>query len=73
MNFAKIFTLFLIILFFFNSCGGFKYTSSRDTPVKGSERARKNIEEGRGAGLGGLLGKRGTNYEFSSSNPMWRA
>ena len=34
----------------------------------------KNIEEGRGASLGNLLGNRGsTNYEFSSSNPMWRA
>ena len=32
------------------------------------------MEEGRGAGIGGLLGRTGnTNYEFSSSNPMWRA
>ena len=73
MNFAKIFTLFLIILFFFNSCGGFKYTSSRDTPVKGSERARKNIEEGRGISIGNAMKRGSTNYEFSSSNPMWRA
>ena len=38
------------------------------------ERKKKNIEEGRGASLGGILGKVGkTNYEFSTSNPMWRA
>ena len=42
--------------------------------VSAEEKRRKNIEEGRGASIGGLLGKvGGTNYEFSSSNPMWRA
>ena len=43
-------------------------------PIGAEEKRRKNIEEGRGASLGGLLGNvGGTNYEFSSSNPMWRA
>ena len=39
------------------------------------EKRRKNIEEGRGASIGSILGNaRGsTNYEFSTSNPMWRA
>ena len=42
--------------------------------MSAEEKRRKNIEEGRGASIGGLLGKvGGTNYEFSSSNPMWRA
>ena len=57
-----------------NSCGGFKKVDTRKTPLKGMDRARKNVEEGRGISLKNL-GKRGgsMNYEFSSSNPMWRA
>ena len=34
---------------------------------------RKNVKEGRGVGLGemiGIGGKGGTTYEFSTSNPM---
>ena len=45
-------------------------------PDGADARARKNIEEGKGVSIGGLIGKRGggaTNYEFSTSNPMWRA
>lgn len=42
-------------------------------PAGAKERARKNIEEGRGVSLKGAFGKRGTNYEFSTSNPLWRA
>ena len=73
LNFTKITTLVLLITFSFTNCSGNKFGNARETPVNAQERARKNIEEGRGAGLGGLLGNRGTNYEFSSSNSMWRA
>ena len=58
-----------------NSCGGWNPQSSREQPVSGPERARKNVEEGRGVSIKGLVGGRNgaTNYEFSTSNPMWRA
>ena len=46
---------------------------SRDTPVRGKDRALKNLKEGKGMTLGKALGDRKTTYEFSSSNPMWRA
>ena len=46
---------------------------SRDTPDSGKERALKNLKEGKGISLGKALGDRKTTYEFSSSNPMWRA
>mgnify|MGYP001970579806 CR=1 FL=1 len=46
---------------------------SRDTPADGRERARKNLEEGKGISLGKAIGGGKTTYEFSSSNPMWRA
>ena len=46
----------------------------RNTPVNAKERARKNVEEGRGVSLKGVLGgNNSTNYEFSTSNPLWRA
>ena len=51
-----------------------KKVDTRETPISGQERARKNIEEGRGASLKDLIGRGGsTSYEFSTSNPMWRA
>ena len=43
--------------------------------MSGPEAARKNIEEGRGVSIGKAvkgIGK-GTTYEFSTANPMWRA
>ena len=43
-----------------------------DTPTEGRERARQNIEQGKGISLGNI-GKRKTSYEFSTSNPLWRA
>ena len=50
-----------------------KKVDTRETPIKGSDRSKKNIEEGSGISLKNVLKKRGTNFEFSSSNPMWRA
>ena len=66
----------IIILIFLNSCGGFfKKTDSRDIPTSGPERAKKNLEEGRGVSIKsatkGLRG--GGSFEFSTSNPLWRA
>ncbi len=56
------------------SCGGFQKVDTRKVPISGPERAKKNIKEGRGVSLGSAISKsRSTNYEFSTSNPMWRA
>jgi len=77
-NFLRIFTIFVFLTsssFFLTSCGGWDPQSSREIPTRGMERAKKNVEEGRGVSLKDIVGKgdRGTNYEFSTSNPMWRA
>lgn len=57
-----------------NSCIKWNPQDARNTPTNSQERARKNVEEGRGVALKGVFGGRGgTNYEFSSSNPLWRA
>lgn len=50
-----------------------KKVDTRETPINAADRARKNINEGRGTSLKSLIGGGGTNYEFSTSNPMWRA
>ena len=74
--FNSIFTKFISIFFVFillANCGGLSKVNTRETPTNALERARKNIEEGRGSGLGGIIRGGKTNYEFSSSNPMWRA
>ena len=71
----KIIPTFLVLLIL-SSCGGFKLPKpgdARKTPASGKERARKNIEEGRGIGLGSLGGNKKTTYQFSTSNPMWQA
>ena len=75
-NFFKIiayFFLFSLVV----SCGKgfFKKVDTRKVPISGPERAKKNVKEGRGVGLGQVIGRGAgsTNYEFSTSNPMWRA
>tara|TARA_B110000211_G_C13637115_1_gene359983 strand:- start:42 stop:500 length:459 start_codon:yes stop_codon:yes gene_type:complete len=51
----------------------YKKVDQREMPDGAEAKARKNVEQGRGISIGNL-GKRGsTNYEFSSSNPMWRS
>ena len=66
------FLSFFMIILFMNSCGIYKPVDTRKVPVIGEERARKNLEEGRGISIGNLR-NRSTTYEFSTSNPMWRA
>ena len=63
------------MIFFLNSCIKFDPQKAKDLPTNSQERARKNVEEGRGVSAKNLLGgaRRGTNFEFSTSNPMWRA
>jgi hypothetical protein len=71
----KKFILFVMVVLI-SSCAAFKpeKVDARKVPTKAEDRARKNIEEGRGATLGSLLGRAGgTTYEFSTSNPLWRA
>ena len=72
----KILLIFTLVLT--NSCGVPDFAKpskvSRDTSMNAKERARKNVEEGRGVSLKGLVGgSKSTNYEFSTSNPLWRA
>lgn len=75
--FTKIIAL---CLFFFtlSSCNALKpkWTDSRKIPVNAKERAEYNVKTGKGVSATGLIKGAtggGRAYEFSTSNPMWRA
>ena len=64
----------LALITLMNSCGIWAPADARKIPPSADERVKKNLEEGRGITIGGMLGsKGGTSFEFASSNPMWRA
>ena len=66
--------IFLIILsFFLNSCGIYRKTDSRVIPVNEKDKRQKNMQEGRKIKFGKGSNKSGGNFEFASSNPMWKA
>lgn len=65
-------TILLILLFSLSSCGIYKPSDARKVSPNANERVKKNMEEGRGFRLANI-GKRGGDFLFSSSNPMWRA
>ena len=64
----------LVISSFLYSCGIYKPVDSRKVSPNSKERVKKNLEEGRGMSIKNMMGGgQGTNYQFASSNPMWRA
>ena len=68
------FTTLLLIFFMITSCGIYKPTDARKVSPKGIDRAKKNIEEGKGFRLLDNRKNKGSGvFEFASSNPMWRA
>jgi len=70
-KFLNIFLSF-IILVSLNSCGLYKRADVEDVPVNVDDRTRKNIQEGRGIRFG-KGATRGGDFDFASSNPLWRA
>ena len=71
-----LFCLSAVIIFsFLYSCGFYAPSDARKVSPNSKERVKKNLEEGRGISINKMLkgGSGGTNYQFASSNPMWRA
>ena len=71
-----IFPISLMVVFsFLLSCGIYKPVDARKVSPNSKERVKKNLEEGKGMSIGKMMkgGGGGTNYQFASSNPMWRA
>jgi len=73
----SVITLFLLSLTsIVVSCGPLKpkYTDLRKTPGNPKDKREKNIREGRGFRAMGMLEKKDSgNFQFASSNEMWRA
>ena len=68
--------LIVLIVFALTSCsqGFFKTGDARKNPPDPRERVKKNLEEGKGFRLSNSISQnRGTNFEFASSNELWRA
>ena len=79
---AKILYYTVITLFLLSlasivvSCGPLKpkYTDLRKIPGNPKDKREKNIREGRGFRAMGMLDKKNSgNFQFASSNEMWRA
>jgi hypothetical protein len=71
-QFFKVFLILSIILLN-HSCGIYRPTDAREYPPDPELRVKKNLEDGRGLKIFGGDKKTGTNYEFASSNELWRA
>lgn len=57
-----------------SSCGGkLPGADARKVSTDPSERVKKNVEEGRGFRLMDKVSTGSGNFEFASSNPLWRA
>ena len=65
----------MVVLCLFASCGIYNPSDARKVSPNSKERVKKNLEEGKGLSMKKLMGgsSGGTNYQFASSNPMWRA
>ena len=74
MRLIKILLLLQLIISL-NSCGplAYKKVDARKVEWDPQKRVAKNLEEGRGLKLFDNERKLGTNYEFASSNELWRA
>ena len=71
-KFTKILIFICILPFLLNSCAN--RGDARKSPPDPKLRVKRNMEEGRGFRLMDSVKKKGsTNYEFASSNELWRA
>jgi hypothetical protein len=66
---------FILVLFTLNSCGKIGGVDAKKFPPNPKDRVKNNIEQGKGFRImDKMKGKGGnTNFEFASSNELWRA
>ncbi len=75
MKTFKSLNLAITLIILVTSCGFYEKVDQRQMPDGAKAKARKNVEEGRGVSIGSLLKKNAGKgeFEFSTSNSMWRA
>ena len=72
MKLSKLISLFFISLLLSGCADLLNPDWSKKAEPDGKKRARENVEKGKGISM--LYGgKKGTNFQFASSNPLWRA
>ena len=69
----KFFVIMLVCLVLTSSCSSLPGADARKVSPNAKERAELNSKEGKGFRLMNRVGKGGTNFEFASSNELWRA
>ena len=67
------FLIITLILSQLNSCGIYRPVSAKDYPPEPEKRVQKNLQEGKGFTLMGGKKKSGGQFDFASSNELWRA
>ncbi len=72
------FIILMVVFFSLSSCakdGFFKAGDARKISPDPRERVKKNLEEGKGFRINDAIkgGRGATNFEFASSNELWRA
>ena len=71
--------LFSLLIIFLNGCNGkipgLPGADARKIPYDPKERVKRNLEQGKGFRLNNLISnnKRGGDFQFASSNELWRA
>jgi len=74
IKFKLLIITFFSFLLLANSCGVYRPVDAKKYPPNPELRVKKNLEEGKGFRLmTGLGGKKGGEFEFANSNPLWRA
>ena len=76
MKFIKYFSFFTLIIALLNSCGGkLPGADASKFPPDPKKRVKNNLEQGKGFRINDSIGgnSRGGNFEFASSNELWRA
>jgi len=73
MKKTALLTILFITAISLASCNIYKRSDIKDNPVTGSERVKKNLEEGRGVSFKKLTGQGSGSFDFASSNELWRA
>ena len=71
----KFFILAIALMGFLNSCSSLPGGDAQKNPPDPKDRVAKNLEEGKGFRLSNATKKTfgRTNFEFASSNELWRA
>ena len=70
-KFSKILVFICILPFLLNSCAN--RGDARKSPPDPKLRVKRNMEEGKGFRISDLRKGKSTNFEFASSNELWRA